>query len=216
MDSINLSHNVYDQNTGGTHAFNYIWPTCGPQRFARVALNGFDGRGAKSQDTVCVKYKLQFLREHKRIVLSKVVVTEAGINYKSLGQDAPGTSTTPTRTPSYFINYKRTMEATLAYLDGLRELDNEFAWVTWFTISNATDEVAAPDQEYGVFSFGMTNKDLPTLQTEATYTGAQVWARRSGLPTTSLDLTPAYTPEKGNYWHKEFIKGDSENESLPQ
>ncbi|HMS55589.1 MAG TPA: hypothetical protein PKA27_09340 [Fimbriimonadaceae bacterium] len=213
--AINLYYEVFDNNTGGTHAFNYIWPTCGPLRFARVALDGFDGRGYKSQDTVCVKKKLDLLRANDRIGNTRIIVTEAGVNYLSLGQDAPGTDSR-SRTASYFINFKRTMEATLAYLDALRELDQEFLHVTWFTVSNATDEVTAPDQEYGVFSYGMTNKDLPVLQTLATYTGAQVWARRSGLPTTSLDLTPAYTPEKGNYWHKEFIKGDSENESLPQ
>lgn len=213
--AINLYYEVFDQNIGGTHAFNYIWPTCGPMRFARVALNGFDGRGYKSQDTVCVKKKLAMLREGPRIENARIIVTEAGVNYLSLGQDAPGTDSR-TRTASYFINYKRTMESTLAYLDALRELDSEFLHVTWFTISNASVELTSPDQEYGVFSYGMSNASLPSLETLRTYTGAQPWAKRSGLPTTSLDLTPEYTPEKGNYWHKEFIKGDDENESLPQ
>lgn len=204
-----------DNNTGGTHAFNTIWPTCGPVRFARVALDGFDGRGYKSQDIVCVKKKLALLREEPRIGNTRIIVTEAGVNFLSLGQDAPGTDSR-TRTASYFINYKRTMEATLAYLDALRELGNEFLHVTWFTVSNATDEDESADQAYGVFSYHMSNADLPTLQTLKTYTGAQPWARRSGLPTTSLDLTPASTPNKGNYWHKDFLKGDDENESLPQ
>ncbi|HMS55474.1 MAG TPA: hypothetical protein PKA27_08745 [Fimbriimonadaceae bacterium] len=213
--AINLYYEVFDNNIGGTHAFNYVWPTCGPVRFARVALDGFDGRGYKSQDTVCVKKKLELLRAEPRIGDSRIVVTEAGVNYLILGQDAPGTSTTPTRTASYFINYKRTMEATLAYLDSLRELDQEFLHVTWYTITNATED-SDLDQRYGVFSYEMSNANSPSLQLLKTYTGAQVWARRAGLPTTSLDLTPAYTPEKGNYWHKEFLKGDDENESLPQ
>lgn len=210
--AINLYYSVFDQGSATYSALNYVWPTCGPHRYARIALSGWDGRGAKSQDRSCVEYKLALLRANATIGNSRIVCAEAGINYLDLGMDEPGMSTT-TRTASYFINYRRNAEATLAYLDGLRRLG--FEWVTLFTVSNATDQSGTPNQAYGVFAFLMSNEDIPDLQLDVTYTGALVWAARAGLPQTSLDLNVLNT-SKGNYWLKQFKKGASENESLPQ
>ncbi len=58
--------------------------TCGPVRFACVALSGFDGRGCKSSDTVWVK-NLALLRDEPRFGNSMTILTEAEVNYLSLG-----------------------------------------------------------------------------------------------------------------------------------
>lgn len=207
MFGLNCYYNSFDLGTGGAHDDQYAYPTVGPVKYARMAVNGYDNRGEESADPSCIKKKVAMIRANATILNSVLVFTEAGANYHWLGMtDNPVTDpvrhVSSSRTANYYISQQRTGEAVLAYFDGLRNLAVE--WVTLYTISDASQ-----DESFGAFDDGMSNSNVPTLQTLKTFASAVAWARRAGLPTANPD--PGFTSaDRGNYWNKEFKKGGSE------
>lgn len=219
---LNCYYDTFDQNTGGVHPQLYVWPTLGPMEYADLALNGFDGEGAKGDDGLCIKKKIANLRAPVEVSTgvfknfiggSPIVLTEAGVHYRYMGMtDDPSTQSVGDRDASYFVNYQVVGQATLAYLDALRELD--VPWVTHYTVADPISSYASSTawrDRFGIMQGNITDASRPALQSEFVYSGAIPWALRSGLGTTDRSIA---ANDQGTYWNKEFVKGADENVPL--
>lgn len=218
---LNCYYDTFDQNTGGAHPQLYVWPTLGPMEYADLALNGFDGEGARGDDGLCIKLKLARLRKPVEVSMgvfknfigdSPIVITEAGVHYRYMGMtDDPSTQSVGDRDASYFVNYQVVGQATLAYLDALRELD--VPWVTFYTVADPISEYSGNGwrDRFGIMQGDITDASRPDIQSEFVYSGAIPWALRSGLGTTDRSIS---VNDQGTYWNKKFVKGADENVPL--
>lgn len=216
---LNCYHDTFDQNSGGVHPQLYVWPTLGPMEYADLALNGFDGEGARGDDGLCIKKKLAELRKpvdiggsvFKDIIGgSPIVLTEAGVHYRYMGMtDDQANESVGDRDAAYFVNYQVVGQATLAYLDALRELD--VPWVTHYTVADPISSYAGSTawrDRFGVMQGDISDASKAALQSEVVYSGAIPWALRSGLGTTDRSIT---ANSQGTYWNKKFVRGLDEN-----
>ncbi|HMS56580.1 MAG TPA: hypothetical protein PKA27_14395 [Fimbriimonadaceae bacterium] len=219
---LNCYYDTFDQNTGGVHPQLYVWPTLGPMEYADIALNGFDGEGARGDDGLCIKKKIANLRAPVEVSTgvfkdfiggSPIVLTEAGVHYRYMGMtDDQTNESVGDRDAAYFVNYQVVGQATLAYLDALRELD--VPWVTHYTVADPISSYAGSTawrERFGIMQGNISDASKPALQSDAVYSGAIPWAHRSGLGTTDRTVSLS---DQGTYWNKEFVTGVDENVPL--
>lgn len=207
----NLYYNAFDTVNATGEVQKYVWPSFGPVEYADVAINGFDGRGAKSDDHQCAKWKLSQINIPERGINPKnVVIVEAGLQPYWMGMsDSPSTTheTVGPQKASYPWDLQTVGQANIKLLDSLRTLSK--GRTILFTVSDAVSSYTGANerQRFGVFTSDINFSDRVVPNDQVTYSASLAWAMRAGLPLTD---GPENLPLTGTYWGDQFLAGDSE------
>lgn len=208
-------NNYYNGFNDGAATLNkdmFTWPTCGPHRYAEMAVLGRDRRGVKSNDDQCALARIALMRTVARIANARIAIIETGVTPRFLGMtDDPDGEVIGDRDQTNFVNFQICGEATLALVDLL--LKHATPWVVHFSASDAITAYGgstAWKELWGFFKSTATVSAVPSPANELTYSTALAWLRRAGLPTTSPDTSIA-SADRATFWGEEFRKGEDED-----